>query len=355
MNELRDELDKVLKATEKEPPAEAEPKASEPEQKVEPKPPEPEQEAAAPEAKKEQEPPAPDSPNVPAAAPAPAVPGAQPAATVRPPASIKPEARADWDKTPPAIQAEFHRRDREVNDALRQTAEARRFQDEFKQTLAPYEMLIRASNSTPLQAVDNLMRTAAALRTSPPPQRAQLVAQIVKEYGVDIVMLDRALSGSLPAAPPDPYVQQIQEQVKPLVDFVSQLRQQQQTVTARTQQEAQAELEEFFANEQEYPYAADLADDIADILEVSARRGVQLTLQQAYSRASMLHPTISKLVENSGMAQQVAQQNAAAQKARNTAVSVRSAPAGSGGNSGEDDDSIRGALEKAIGKSSGRI
>lgn len=353
MSELREELDKVMSAAEPEQP-EAKPAAPESEAKV------PEEKPAAQEPVAEVAPvedptPAPDSPNVPAPAPAPAVPGAQPAATVRPPASIKPEARADWDKTPPSIQAEFHRRDREVNEALRQTAESRRFHEEFRQTVAPYEMLIRASNSTPLQAVDNLMKTAAALRTSPPPQRAQLVAQIVKEYGVDIVMLDRALSGSMVAPPPDPYVQQIQEQVKPLVDFVSQLRQQQQTVVERTQQEAQAELEEFFANEQDYPYANDLKDDMADILEVSARRGVQLTLQQAYSRASMLHPTISKLVENSGLAQQVAQQNAAAQKARNTAVSVRSAPTGSGGNDDADDDSIRSALEKAIGKSSGRI
>jgi hypothetical protein len=284
----------------------------------------------------------------------PPVQGAQPVTTLKAPASFKPEARVEWDKVPPLLQMEIHRRDRETTEAMRSSAESRRFHQEFQQAMAPYEMLIRANNSTPLQAVDNLMRTAAALRTSPPMERAGLVATIIQEYGIDIQLLDNALSGNIRSAPPkpDPYVQQ---QIQPLVEFVNQFKAQQQQVNQRTEQEAQTEIEEFFANEEQFPYANDLRDEIADVLELSARRGVQMNLQDAYNRATMLHPTISKLVENRGVASQVAQQNAAAQKARNTAVSVRNAPAQSAGSAEAEDDSIRGALERSIGKSAGRI
>jgi hypothetical protein len=311
---------------------------------------------AAAEAPKEPSEPAKEAPppNAPAPTATPPVQGAQPVTTLKAPASFKPEVRVDWDKVPPPVQMEIHRREREISEAMRSSAEARRFADEFRSTLAPYEMLIRANNSTPLQAVDNSMRTAAALRTSPPMERAGLVATIIQEYGIDIQLLDNALSGNIRNAPPapDPYVQQ---QIQPLVEFVNQFKAQQQQASQRTEQEAQVEIEQFFANEEQFPYANDLRDEIADVLELSARRGVQMSLQDAYGRATMLHPTISKLVENRGVASQVAQQNAAAQKARNTAVSVRNAPAQSGGSAEAEDDSIRGVLERSIGKSAGRI
>lgn len=279
--------------------------------------------------------------------------GQTPAPTLKPPVSLKPEARAEWGKVPPIVQAEIVRRDREVSDALRTSAEARRFQEEFQRTVAPYEMLIRSENSNPIQAVDRLLQTAAALRTAPPAQKAQLVASIVREYGIDIRMLDSALSGgALP--PPDPHVQAVQSQIAPLVEFVNSLKQQQQTLAQRTQEEAASEIEAFFANTDEFPYAEDLREEIADLLEINARRGRQMSLQDAYARATMAHPTISKLVENSRIASSAAQQNAAAQRAKQVAASVKGAPSTERG-SEQVGDSIRGALEAAIGTVEGRL
>ena len=272
---------------------------------------------------------------------------------MKPPVSLKPEARAEWDKVPPLVQAEIVRRDREVSEALRTSADARRFQEEFQRTVAPYEMLIRSENSNPIQAVDRLLQTAAALRTSSPVQKAQMVASIVREYGVDIRMLDGALSGArMPA--PDPQVQAVQQQIAPLVEFVNGLRQQQATMAERTQQEAATEIEAFFADSENYPYAEDLRDEIADLLEINARRGRQLSLQEAYSRATIAHPTISKLVENTRIASSAAQQNAAALRAKQVAASVKGAPSADR-SSDQGNMSIRGALETAIGAVEGRI
>jgi len=277
----------------------------------------------------------------------------QPATALKPPVSLKPEARAEWNKVPPLVQAEIVRRDREVSEALRVSSEARRFQEEFQRTVAPYEMLIRAENSSPIQAVDRLLQTAAALRTAAPAQKAQMVATIVREYGIDIRMLDSALSGAaLPR--PDPQVEAVQQQIAPLVEFVNGLRQQQATLAERTQQEAASEIEAFFADTDNYPYAEDLREEIADLLELNARRGRQMSLQDAYARATIAHPTISKLVENSRIASSAAQQNAAAQRAKQVAASVKGAP--SAERSGDpENQSIRGALEAAIGTVEGRI
>ena len=65
-----------------------------------------------------------DAPAQPTDKPAPAAP-APAAAPHKPPVSLKPEARAEWDKVPPLVQAEIVRRDREVSEALRTSADAR--------------------------------------------------------------------------------------------------------------------------------------------------------------------------------------------------------------------------------------
>lgn len=364
-DDLRELLDKAMGPEDTPAPPAADPPAEEKEEKdAAPLPPAAEKAEKTEKAEK-QEPapgvdaapaPEPGAPNVPPAASSAPQPAAQPAAALRPPASMRPEARAQWDKVPLEVQAEVHRRDREVNDALRSSAEARRFHEEFRQTVAPYESMIRSEGSEPIKAVENLFKTAAALRTASAPVKARMVAEIVRDFGIDVVMLDSALSGTLPPpAPPPPYVQQLQQELEPLREFVSQFRQQRETVQARTQAEAAAEIEEFFADEEANPYVNDLREEIADILEVAARRGVQMSLRDAYSRATMLHPTISKLVENRGVAQTVAQQNAAAQRARNAAASVKSAPTGSSGDEDDADDSIRGALNKSIAKISGKV
>jgi hypothetical protein len=253
-------------------------------------------------------------------------PSAGPAAQqVRAPVSWRPELREKFGALPVEVQGEINRREREVEHGLRQSADARRFQEEFHHVVRPFEAMIRSENADPLTAVNNLLTTAYQLRVAPPQQKAQLVAQIITQFGVDIGTLDGILSQVVQGQQPqqDPTLQYIQRELQPMREFISSVRGMQQQRQAMTANEAATELETFAADPQN-EYFNDVKADIADILELAARRGQKMTLQDAYNRATMAHPTISTLIANRRIAQTAQQQSSAAQRAKNASASIPS-------------------------------
>lgn len=277
----------------------------------------------------------------------------------RAPISWTPEERQGWENIPAHHQAAIMRREREIDATLRQTAADRKFAQEVNQVIQPYMGMIEAEGGTPVTAIRDVMRTAAALRTSPPTQKAQLVADLVLNFGIDPQMLDQVLVHRLqgrpmPQDPMFPVMQQLDERLKPITEFMNSLQQQRQTALQRTQAEVEQTLEQFLGDPNN-EFARDVAGDMADILELAAKRGQVMSLQDAYSRATMLHPSISKIIEGRRNAQGAAQQTAAARRARNAAVSVGGDGAPSGSSEDESDsDDIRSALGAAIKQHSGR-
>jgi hypothetical protein len=139
------------------------------------------------------------------AAPAPAgqgdtafTPAPQPA-ELKAPASWTPQARERWNALAPEIRAEVHRREGEMQTVLQRSASARQFVDSFESVMRPYELFIRQENSNPLQAVQNMMQTAALFRTGTAHQKAEALTGIIRNFGVDIELLDSMLAGQAPA------------------------------------------------------------------------------------------------------------------------------------------------------------
>jgi hypothetical protein len=193
------------------------------------------------------------------------------------------------------------------------------------------------------------MKTAAALRTGSPAYRAQLVASMIRDFAIPIDVLDQAIvalqqggpgagaPGQAPHAGNGFALQQmLQQQLAPIQQFMQQFQQSQtQTQQAQTQQAAQA-LEEFAADPaNEFIY--DVGQEMADLLEMAAKRGQPLSLQDAYRRATLAHPSISQILENRRATQGAAQQTAAARRAKNAAASVSSTSAPLRGDENDDD------------------
>jgi hypothetical protein len=228
----------------------------------------------------------------------------------------------------------------------------------MQQVLTPYMPMIQAENSNPVQAVQAVMQTAAILRTAPPLQRAQAVADMISQFDVNINMLDEALSakqqGRRPAADPmAPILQALDQRLAPVQQFMSSFQQQQQ----RSQQQELGAIQqttEQFLNDPANEFAVDVADDMADILDLAARRGQVMSLQDAYQRATLLHPDISKVIEARKLGKGLAQQTAAAQNARNAAASVSGGGAPSASSDDGDGDDVRSALNASIRQLSAR-
>lgn len=277
---------------------------------------------------------------------------------LRPPVSWTPEAREEWDKVPARVQQEVYKRDREINEALRVSAEARNFANEIYTVVNPYMPMIQAERSTPAGAIQALFQTAAALRTGTPINKATLVADLIKTYGVDITQLDQVLtarvSGGAPADPRPPATidPRTIPELQPLFQAAERLRTEEQHQTVALQSDTEA-----FMNDPANEFVWDVKDDMADLLDLASKRGQKITLQDAYNRAIMLHPTISGIVQKRGGANGVGtgDNGAAARRARNAAVSIPSN--GAPGQASEDEavgDDVRSAIVAAIKKTARR-
>ena len=247
------------------------------------------------------------------------------------------------------------RRESEVARTLQETAEARKTAEAVMKTIEPYQAFIKAENSNPLQAIDNLMSTAARLRTGTAPELATLMSQMINQFGIGrfgnsfIEQLDSALAGQTPRV--DPQVNQltqvVQQQLAPVQQFMTQFQQMQAAQQQRVAQSAQSEVAQFLESAE---FAEDVREEMADILEIAQRRGKEMSLQEAYKQACFANDRVRAVISQRVQAQGAQQQTQAAQRARSAAVSVSgSAPMGA---LKQEPTDVRSAIEAAIAMSS---
>lgn len=266
-------------------------------------------------------------------------------ATDRAPQSWKPAPREQWGKLPSDVRAEISRREREIQQTLTQTDNVRKFANDFAQTIQPYAHLIRQSNSTPLKAVENLMQTSARLMTGSQEQKAQVLAEIIGNYGVDLATLDRVLSGVAQngrVSPQQP--EQPPGWAKPMFEFMSTVQQSREQAAEQARQSAAREIEVFA----EKPFFEDLREEIADIMEIATNRGRTITLDQAYQKAVALNPEISGIIAQREKARNpVSEAAATLARARRAASTVSGAPVGTKVSGKQTPANRREAIEQA--------
>lgn len=263
----------------------------------------------------------------------------------KPPQSWKPLVREKWAGLPPEVKAEIVRREKQIEGGLKEASHARQFAEQFSEVVKPFASRYAATQTPPLQVVQNLMRADYILSTAPAVARAQYMAKMIQDYGVDIAALDQALSGQTPTEPQgqppniQPQIEQLLNQrLAPIQQF---LQQQQQN----EQKKVQTTIEQMANNPTKYPHFDDVREDMADLIEISSRRGVYLSLDQAYTRAVASNPELSEL-------NRLRQSTSKADKALAASVSVPSKPTGSVTPS--DPSNLRGTIESAWAASSGR-
>ena len=273
----------------------------------------------------------------------------------RAPASWRPDIREHWGSLPEPVRAEIQRRETEVARTLQETAEARKTAEAVMKTIEPYQAFIKAENSNPLQAIDNLMGTAARLRTGTAPELAQLVAGIVNQFGTGrfgngfIEMLDSALAGQTPQPDPQQIAmeQVLNQRLAPMQNMLTQFQQAQLQQQQQATQAAQTEVSTFIERAE---FGEDVREDMADIIESYSRRGQAISLQDAYKKACLMNDTVRSVLSQRVKAKGAQQTTQAAQKARSAAVQVSgSAPMGALRQEATD---VRTAIEAAIQMSS---
>ena len=273
----------------------------------------------------------------------------------RAPQAWRPEVREHWQQLPEPVRAEIARRESEHARFIQESAEARKNNEALMKTIAPYEAFIRAENSNPMQAIDNLMSTAARLRTGTAPELAQMVAGLVKQFGVGrfgngfIEQLDSALAGQTPVQDPQQAAieQVLNQRLAPVQQMLTQFQQAQLAQQQAAQQSAQSEVADFLSRAE---FGEDVREDMADLMDAASRRGQTLTLADAYKKACLMNDNVRAVIAQRVRAQGAQQGTQAAQKARSAAVQVSgAAPMGA---LKQDPTDVRSAIEAAIAASS---
>lgn len=263
---------------------------------------------------------------------------------IKAPASWTPKAREHWNTLPGEIQEEVAKREAEISQGLQQASGHRKIAEEYKGLIQPYESLIASQNSTPGQTISNLMNTAARLLMGTPAQKAEVVAEIVNNYGVDVYQLDTVLSGQeLPNSQSLEVANLLDQRLAPINDFMNKLQGDQRTTQETQQQEVTAQVEEFAKGAEFYE---DVRNDMADMLDLAAQRNQPLDLQTAYDRACAFNPQISEIVAKRKAAEQNTLDSKALAKKRAAASSVTGNKSGDSSSSGGD-GSIMSTLRNA--------
>ena len=255
------------------------------------------------------------------------------------PKSLSPMAREAWKNTPPEMRQEIAKREADFQRGIQKYAENAKRAEAMDASLAPYSQLF-AKNGGPSEVLPGLLQTASVLQMGAPAQKAQMVAQLIQQFGVDIKTLDNMLVGKGPTQE----VQQQTEIEQLLNQKLQPLQQQLQTYQQREmqqQQEAQQAVSTeiaSFASDPNNEFYQDVKMDMADIMDMAATRGRNMTLKEAYDRACALHPQVSQIINNR-------QNSISVQNKRQAASSISGALGGPGGQEPAAD--LRSAIEMA--------
>lgn len=96
---------------------------------------------------------------------------------------------AQFNTLPPEVQDAIIERETEVEKGFTRLDEERNFGKALKEVITPYMATIQAEGGTAPAAVKDLLNTAYILRTGSAEQKAQIVQQVIKQYGINPQLL----------------------------------------------------------------------------------------------------------------------------------------------------------------------
>jgi hypothetical protein len=229
-----------------------------------------------------------------------------------PPVGLSAAAREHWKDTPKAVRDEVAKRERDYATGMQRHAEGAKRAAGMDTVIGPHSQYIQM-NGGPGKAVGDLLMAGSTLQMGSPLQKAQQVAGLIQQFGVDISTLDGLLSGQgVPRETQqrNDVQRQVQEAVAPYQQQAQQFQRQQQQQTLQAQHMIGSEIQQF-AQDPQNEFYRDVRMEMADILEMASNRGVELGLQEAYQRACAMRPDVAAILNTRASAPTAGKRRAA--------------------------------------------
>lgn len=226
------------------------------------------------------------------------------------PSSWRKELEPIYQTLPDEAIQEIERRESDYFKGLEPYKQTAAKWQEFEQALTPYQAALQASGKQPMELVNNLLSSHAALTFGTPEQKAQRFQQLAEAYGV-------SLNGAPQANPAHQ-------------DIVTLKREIEEFKKAQAEQSEASAMAEIQAFAKDKPHFEAVRAEMASALQSNPSR----TLEQAYEAACWANPDIRSQLLQEQQKQAEAERKAkaaeAARKAKSASASVNGAPMTSG-------------------------
>ena len=244
--------------------------------------------------------------------------------------------RENWKNLDSQTKDEFKRYEERIGGMAQKYAHDARRAQAMDKVMQPYSQLMQM-NGGPQNILPGLLQTGAALQTGNEVERARTVASLISQFQVNPAQVAGFLKGENPEPSQNDQIQQmINKQMAPVHQQLQQYQQRDQQMREQGQEQIKGKIREFAqANE----FYGDLSETMADIMDVAARNGREMGLQEAYDAAAWQHPEIRKVM----LARQSQGQ---VQQRKRAASSIHGTPGGEGSSASPAD--LRSTLEQAF-------
>ena len=244
--------------------------------------------------------------------------------------------RENWPNLDRQTKDEFRRYEERIGGMAQKYAYDARRAQAMDKVIQPYSQLMQM-NGGPQNILPALLQTGAALQTGNEIERARTVATLMNQFQVNPAQVAGFLKGENPEPSQNDQIQQmINKQMAPVHQQLQYYQQRDQQMRQQGQEQIKGKIREFAqANE----FYSDLSETMADIMDIAARNGREMGLQEAYDAAAWQHPEIRKVM----LARQSQGQ---IQQRKRAASSIHGTPGGEGSNAAPAD--LRSTLEQAF-------
>ena len=201
--------------------------------------------------------------------------------------------RENWKNLDSQTKDEFRRYEERIGGMAQKYAHDARRAQAMDKVIQPYSQLMQM-NGGPQNILPALLQTGAALQTGNEVERARTVASLISQFQVNPAQVAGFLKGENPEPSQNEQIQQmINKQMAPVHQQLQHYQQRDQQMRQQGQEQIKGKIREFAqANE----FYGDLSETMADIMDIAARNGREMGLQEAYDAAAWQHPEIRKVM-----------------------------------------------------------
>jgi hypothetical protein len=256
------------------------------------------------------------------------------------PDGLSADAREQWKDTPQAMKDAINKREEQFAQGIFQKDQAAKRAYAMDKAMMPHQQLFALTGNNPPEMVSNLLTTASVLQMGTPQQKAEIAAQIINDFGVDIAALDGVLSGqTVPRGTQQP--QQPQMSVDQQVQQALQRER-----NAQMGNQVNGELQQFMQDPKN-EFVKDVQREMLMVADGIAASGENLTLPQIYEQACYMNANVRSVMATRDQANRMT----ASKKA---GISLSGSPGGESNISAKD-ESMSDTIRRAMNSSENRI